>query len=354
MGKVLAIVNFEINKIVLTTYKVCDDFLCKESSKSIAYDGYNSNGFIKIEDVFTKVAHILEKTPKKVYIVIPSVFTYNSVKTVTTAVFNVVTEKDIEKCREKIQCDKQGFSIFSYQPINYRTNDERDVYNPLGVCCESIKATMNIACLPTAEKELFDNCARKLRKNFTCISDDYLLANYINYRYDVKNFNNIMFFIGEEKSSLCLCQKGAISDKTNYDFGVKMLLDVLSKSLNIPMESTDRLLRTSNINISNSSKENYRVFEMSKEAIMPIKFVNDIIKEFWTDVADKIINFINGFEVNEKLDIYIAVPQHYKCTRGVESLLQNKLKSYVVINEDKNTSEKSIYLEMNKKERGVL
>lgn len=309
------------------------------AEKSIEYDGFSDTGFANPEDVFLKVERLVHSAEsengvvvKRVCCALPSDFFRYGVTEKDLAINGgVVTEKDVKNLLDHCAVGLPGYTVVEKLPLYYKSFNAPYMVDPVGQVAERLYVTASCGYLESRIKELFDNCAKKLKKEFVLNSYAMLAAKRLDHDF-LKGVRRAVILFTEGYLDVALCEGSVPVEVRSIAWGESSVRDALAQLLSCDKETRDLVFKRVNLNLAFEDGDRYRI--VGKE--YSVKEVNSLVIEAIEYFAREVKKMLADLP---KEDVVVYLTGCDLCeNRGVKELFEDELGKdvYVAIGKEPN------------------
>ena len=341
--------------------------------KVMEYDGFSDTGFANPEDVFLKVERLVLSVEseygvavKKVCCALPCDFFRYGVreKDLAFAQGEVITDKAVNTLLDLCAVGLPGYAVVEKLPLFYKTFNAPYMTDPVGQTADRLYVTASIGYLEARVKELFDNCEKKLKKEFVLNSCAMLAAKRLDHDF-LKGVRRVLVLFTEGYVDVALCEGSVPVEVRTIPWGESSVRDALTELLSCDAETRDLILRRVNLNLAFEEGDRYRI--VGKE--YPVKDINSLVieaveyfakevKKLLADMpADDAVFYLTGCDLCENRgvkelfedelgkDVFVAVSKE----PNLEGSKNYILSAYAVGNQGNDKSKGLIYKIFNRR-----
>lgn len=326
MSTVFSVLLFdskEIRAILMKESRASFSFVAQ---KTIDYAGLTEYGFVNPEDVFLKVERLVKGieadcgcTVKKVYCALPTeFFRYRVAEKDLPVPEGVVTNKEVKAILDSCVTTIPGYVAVEKLPIYYKCFNNPYMTDPVGQLTDRLYVTASCGYLLSDVKELFDNCAKKIKKEFIVDSFALLAAKRLDYDY-LKNVRRIVILFTEGHTEIALCEGAVPVDAKTIPWGESTVLTAITELLGCEKQQAEKLLSRINLNIAYNEDDQYHV----EGETYSVKEVNSLAVEAVDYYAKEVKKMLSTLVKDD--GVFFLTGSDFCLNRGVKELFEDQL-----------------------------
>lgn len=289
-----------------------------KSSAEENYDGFGGGEFFSEESFVNAIKNCVKKAGenlrykiKKIYVSVPSEFSYVETKevNVTFPKRKRVKDADIFEIFDVSQKFDENTFVINRSPIFFILDDNRKVVNPVG----EVTSKLNVLISYILTDKKFINLVQKALNEIEIYNVEFISSSLSESLYlldpEVRDSGAILIDCGYITTSVCLVKGDGLLALKAFSMGGGHITGDLCQCLNITFAQAENLKRKVVLSLDATDNDFYEVNIDSNVQPVSAKLVNEIILarlEMFSDVFKKILN-TNEFNVQKAyLPIYIT------------------------------------------------
>ncbi|MDY4654717.1 MAG: hypothetical protein SO386_00565 [Eubacteriales bacterium] len=291
----------------------------------IDYDGFNGNGFINPDDVFSKIQHVYADAErygsidKHAVVVLPGVFfKYARAEQDTVIESGAVTENDVRTIISLCGTRLPSFEIVQKRPIIYKTLSNPYINNPIGQKADRLKLIASIEYLRLGIKELFDTSAKRLGKIFEYTSFGAEIAAKAEKTAHLPE--RIIITLADGNIDVALCNGGVPVKGCSDMLGAKHVCYSLAEELGVDDATAEEIANGMNLNLNFTDRDFYYVggekYSVSK--------VNSCVAEAFIYLAGEVKKYIDEMCEDETPPPVFLTGSSLCSVRGVKDVFEDE------------------------------
>ncbi len=323
MNKLKSTLILEHDFIRLLLFKKSNGIFTYFDKVEVGYEGFSAKGFVNPDDTFSKIQSLFAegerygRIEKNSLVILPGMyFKYADIEEDVTLGGSTVSNNDVINLLKKCDARLPSYEKVQVTPLKYKTATNPNLYNPVGEKTERLRVLASVELLKTGLKELFDNCAKRLKKKFYYTSPLTVIAKKT--YFDKIDSNRIVIYFADGHIDVGVFSGGVNVLSKSDLFGCKYLSEGLSYELDCDIDVAEKIALGSNLNLNFSSKDKYYFgtgFSVSQ--------VNSLLAEGIIYIAKEVRECILGL-TEEKFPIYMAGSDLCQ-VRGIKELFEDEI-----------------------------
>lgn len=314
-----AVLDIGSSKIsVLIAEKGINNTFNIKSSAEENYDGFSNGAFFSEESFVNAVKNCLKKAGenlrykiKKVYVSVPTEFSYCETKEVN-ATFpkrKKVKDSDIYEIFDSSGKFDENCYVINRSPIYFVLDDNRKVLNPVG----EVTSKLNILISFILTDKKFINLINNALSEIDIYNVNYICSALSEALYltspEMRDSGLVLIDCGYITTSVCLVKGDGLIALKAFSMGGGHISGDLCQCLNLSFNQAENLKRKVVLSLDAQDEDIYEVNVDSKIQPVSAKLVNEIILarlEMFSEVFNKILNS-NEFNVLGKTYVPILM-----------------------------------------------
>ncbi|MBR1746946.1 MAG: hypothetical protein IJ735_01900 [Clostridia bacterium] len=296
------------------------------TEKRMDYDGFDEKGFKNPEDVFLKIERLVKSIEedngvvvKKVYCAVPSVFfRYGIVEKDIAIESGTVTEKDIDALLTTDPVGLPSYYVAETLPLYYRSFNNPVIQDPVGQVTDRLYATVSCGYLNSHVQELFDNCAKKLKKVFIPDSFVMLAAKRLDHDY-TKGVRRTVVVFCEGHTDVAICEGAVPVDVRSVPWGESSIREGIKELVACDEKTCDMIMKRLNLNLACADGDVYRL--QGKE--YSVEKLNGLAVEAVDFFAGQVKSLVS--EMTKEDGVTFMTGSAFCANRGVKELFEDTL-----------------------------
>ncbi len=289
-----------------------------KSSAEENYDGFSGGEFfdeagfaLAIQNCVKKAGENLRYKIKKIYVSVPSEFSYVETKevNVTFPKRKRVKDADIFEIFDASQKFDENTFVINRSPIFFILDDNRKVVNPVG----EVTSKLNVLISYILTDKKFINLVSSALNDIDIYNVEFISSSLSEALYlldpEVRDSGAILIDCGYITTSVCLVKGDGLLALKAFSMGGGHITGDLCQCLNLSFAQAENLKRKVVLSLDATDNDFYEVNVGSNVQPVSAKLVNEIILarlEMFSDVFKKILN-TNEFNAPKTyLPIYIT------------------------------------------------
>lgn len=333
MSRLTSVLNIEYGTIKLVLFEKKNASFVYYAEKFLYYDGFDGNGFINPEDVFKKIQDLFAicqneygNIDKKVTALLPGVFyRFGIAERDKVIESGIVTDRDAESILSECGVRLPGYEATERIPLYYKSFSNPVMYSPVGEKTDRLYVTASVGYLRKDIKELIDNCAKRIGREFEYLSVCTAAAAKADNAL-VKGEDRIIVIFSEGHTDVALCKGVAATDVRSDLWGTRHVVYALSDKLGIDEELSAMLLKSINLNLAFNGNDSYNLAGTA----FSVQEVNTRIVETLQYFAKEIKKCVLDMTAESEPPIYLTGSELCQ-RRGVREIFEDEIGRSVVL-----------------------
>lgn len=323
------IIEYEYMRLLLFTQK--QGVFTYFDEKRIKYDGFDSNGFINPDDVFSKIQSLYSEakhiggTDKSAEVVLPGAFFKYAVADNDLAIQSgVIGQGDIDSILADCGARLPSFEAVQKRPLFFKTISDPVVDNPIGQKSDRLKVKASVEYLRLSVKELFDNCAKRLGKEFSYTSYGAEIA----AKADRDNHcsQRIIVALAGGSIDIVSCFGGVPTASMSDVLGADHVCYSLAEELRLEDGVAREVLHGVNLNLNFTDKDKYYIAGETYS----VAVVNTCVAEAIIYLASETKKAIDAI-IEEELPPVFLTGSELCSVRGVKDLFEDETGAEITV-----------------------
>ncbi len=316
------IVEYKYMRLLLFVRKNGDFSYFHE--ERINYDGFNENGFINPDDVFSKIQHVYADAEKygsidrHAVVVLPGIFfKYGRAEQDTVIASGAVTENDVKTVISLCGTRLPSFEIVQKRPIAYNTLSNPYIDNPVGQKADRLKLIASIEYLRLGIKELFDTSAKRLGKIFEYTSFGAEIAAKADKTVHLSE--RIIITLSDGNIDVALCNGGVPVKGCSDLLGAKHVCYSLAEEMGVDDATAEEIANGMDLNL-NFTDDDFYYFGGEKYSVAK---VNTYVAEAFIYLAGEVKKYIDEICEEETPPVFLT-GSSLCSVRGVKDIFEDE------------------------------
>lgn len=301
--KETAVLDIGSSKIsVMIAEKGINNTFNIKSSSEESYDGFSGGEFFSVESLTEAISNAVKKAGenlrykiKKIYISVPSEFSYsiNKEVNVTFPKRKKVKDSDIFEIFDSSQNFPEDSFVINRSPIYFILDDNRKVLNPVG----EVTSKLNILISYILTEKSFIETISKILNDLGIFELDFISSSLSEALFltepEMRDNGLILIDCGYITTSVSLVKGDGILALKAFSMGGGHITGDLCQCLNLSFGQAETLKRKVVLSLDATDNDFYEVNIDGKMQPVSAKLVNEIILarlDMFGDVFNKILN----------------------------------------------------------------
>lgn len=302
-GKETAVLDIGSSKIsVMIAEKGVNNTFNIKSSSEENYDGFSGGEFFSLESLTTAITDAVKKAGenlrykiKKIYVSVPSEFSYsvNKEVNVTFPKRKKVKDSDIFEIFDSSQNFPEDSFVINRSPIYFILDDNRKVLNPVG----ETTSKLNILISYILTEKSFVETISKILNDLEIFEIDFIASSLSEALFltepEMRDNGLILIDCGYITTSVSLVKGDGILALKAFSLGGGHITGDLCQCLNLSFSQAEMLKRKVVLSLDATDNDFYEVNIDGKMQPVSAKLVNEIILarlDMFSDVFNRILN----------------------------------------------------------------